>query len=376
MIAPKLVSLDSATWARLAKDWKRDVNAKGVLEMLNSGALVPLFTWHHIEELCQHANDTVYQARVSLIQSLRFVTFPKLPGEKANVGSLIDLREAEIAALFQNKNLSFENLAKIVRAEISNGFCSGRDFCAANDEWWDIYRNQFSRERQSLKGTIASIAQFPAGNQKEGLTRSKNLRLRTQADSRAQFDAMARRLAEQIKRHGDQRLDNPDQVAAEFMRAAYSDGLAIYSTLGEPFERLLKHFGVERTRLPKNATNEDVGYEAIFEKILELHETALDLPRGSLRIAFRQEAIPSWIVWREVDRGMKSFPKTTASNITDKMIIPFGLYVDALESDKRVRDLVGRAAKKHSLLKIVNDRLLSRSNYTALLKQLEKVIEG
>lgn len=83
--------------------------------------------------------------------------------------------------------------------------------------------------------------------------------------------------------------------------------------------------------------------------------------------------IPSWIVWREVDRAMKNFPKAAASNLNDKSIIPFALYVDGLECDKRVRDLVKQATKRHALLGVVAKKLLGRTSYASLMQQLEQI---
>jgi hypothetical protein len=87
MILSKLVCLDTSTWIHLAKGQESDASASGIIQLLNSGKLLPFFTWHHIEELCQHAVDEVYQSRISLIRSLRFVTFSKRHGEAGNIGT-------------------------------------------------------------------------------------------------------------------------------------------------------------------------------------------------------------------------------------------------------------------------------------------------
>ena|SRR5438132_8201302 len=108
-------------------------------------------------------------------------------------------------------------------------------------------------------------------------------------------------------------------------------------------------------------------------EILKLHEKDLLLSKDSLRASFKQDMIPSWVVWREVDRGIKAQPRAESGNVTDKMIIPFALYVDALECDKRVRDSVDRAARKHWQLGIVQSKLLQRENLSNLLVQLEQL---
>ncbi len=374
MFSPKFVCLDSSTWGHLSKDRKKDSHAQRIIPILNLGTLVPYFTWHHIEEICQHADDLIYENRVSLIHSLRFVAFPKQSRQIANVGNIIDLQSFEIMAMLHNPTLSFEQLTNIVRPNITNGFCSGREFCAANRSWWDIDRTHFATQRQARNAQIASIVQFPMGDKKTKISNSsEGLRLRSEADAKVQFAKMTGLLAMRLRNDGDQRLSDPEQLAADFMRQTYAEGLSMHSMEGDNFDRLLQLYRVDRSRLPKNFTMEDVGYEGIFRKILELHESWLSLPHNSLHTVLKQDMIPSWIVWREVDRAMKNFPKAAASNLNDKAIIPFALYVDGLECDKRVRDSVKQAMKRHRLLAMIEKKLLRRKNYADLMLQLEHI---
>jgi hypothetical protein len=374
MLSPKLVCLDSSTWGRLAKDRESNPDAKKVVELLNLGALVPYFTWHHVEEICQHGNDAIFERRISLIDSLRFVAFPKLSGKVANIGNLIDLRRLEVMELIRNAALTLQELIDLVRPQITNGFCTGRELCSTNRLWWDIYRRHCSTDRQAHKTRLASLVQFPMGDQKERVSESlKNSRLRGEADARVQFAAMTQALAERLKKDGDPRLRDPDKTASEFMREAYEGGRSLYEMDGNAFERLLRLNNVDHDRLSANATMRDVGYESHFCKLLALHEEWLDLPLGTLGSAIRQEMVPSWVVWREVDRAMKSSAKANASNVNDLSMIGFALYVDALECDKRVREFVRQGVTRHPLLAVVEKRLVKWKNYADLRRQLERI---
>ncbi len=374
MLTPRLVCLDSSTWGNLARDWKVNADANRLLGLLNSGSVVPYFTWHHVEEIIQHADDDVYESRVSLIRDIRFVSYPMLPTQIGNIGSLMELRNFEIMALLQNPTRSTEKLVDVIRPEITNGFCTGKELCAANRPWWDYYRTHFAAEIQIRKAQIASIAQFPMNDQKQSLRdASKKVRLRSESDSKKQFSVMTQMLAERLGRDGDRRLGDPAQVSAEFMRKTYDESLRIFGMDGDHFERMLRLNNIERSRLPKNARMEDVGYEGIFRKHLELHETYLSLPPGQLHNQIRQDMVPSWITWREVDRAMKHFPKAAASNLNDRSIVSFALYVDSLECDKRIKDSVEQAARRHPLLAQIEKKLLNRKNYADLVTQLARI---
>ena len=214
MLSPKLVCLDSSTWGRLAEDRESSCEVKSIVELLNSGALVPYFTWHHLEEICQHGSDEIYAKRVSLIDSLRFVAFPKLIEEVGNIGSLIDLRQLEIKEFIRKPTLGLQEIVDIVRPQITNGFCTGNEFCLANRPWWDLYRMHFSAERQAHKARVASLVQFPMGNQKQKVSDSlEQMHLRSETDAKVQFASMANLLADRLKKDGDPRLGDRDQIA-------------------------------------------------------------------------------------------------------------------------------------------------------------------
>lgn len=88
----------------------------------------------------------------------------------------------------------------------------------------------------------------------------------------------------------------------------------------------------------------------------------------------RQEQVPSWIVWREVDRAMKRLQKAEASSLADKWMVPFALYVDGFEADKRVCHCIRDALPSHSLLKTVHDHVFRRRNLEDLGEKLEALV--
>jgi hypothetical protein len=195
---------------------------------------------------------------------------------------MIDLRRAEISALLEDLSLDFRKLAEMVRLQICNGFCSGEELYRDNHEWWEIYRTHFAATRMARKAEIASVTHFPASNQKQRLRHQGPLKLRTIPEAKAKFEEMTRTLAEQLKQSGDLKCGDPDKVAADFMRGVFEEGCGFLAGEGEPYQKLLEHFEIDPSRLPKDAANEDEGYEGIFMEILKLHEEDLLLSKGSL----------------------------------------------------------------------------------------------
>jgi glutathione S-transferase len=136
-------------------------------------------------------------------------------------------------------------------------------------------------------------------------------------------------------------------------------------------EKMLAQAGVERSRLPDNPTIDDAGYEGTFIGHFSVHERRLGLPAGTLKQFVRQEQMPSWIVWREVDRKMKRLSKAEGSSLADGWMVPFALYLDRVEADKRVCHCMREALESHPLVKAAYARVFRRKSFEDLTGQLE-----
>jgi hypothetical protein len=125
--------------------------------------------------------------------------------------------------------------------------------------------------------------------------------------------------------------------------------------------------------LPHNPTIEDVGYEAMFVGHFRTHERRLNLPPGTLKRFVRQEQVPSWVVYREVDRMMKRLQKAEGSSLGDKWVVGFALYLDGLEVDQRVYHCIRQASKSHPLMRTVESRVFRRKSLSDLAMILERI---
>ena len=371
MFRPKLVSLDTASWDLLTKE--QNDAARRVLNLFASGSVIPFFTSTHLDELMQHGNRTVVDARQAMLRRLRFVTYLQgCNSGHGDVGWLLDLREAEMGVLCEVRGATTDVVLERVRETIVNRFCSGAELYERNIEQWEWYRQLAPAFRNTPE--VASLAQFPLPgvNLKERIPASSDdVEFRTAEEMRRvlfnQFDW----LVDKLKTDGDPRLKDHEKVAAKFLREIVEDSEPLVNSPGDLLEKLLAQAGVERSRLPPNPTIEDVGYEATFAGHFRVHERRLRLPVGTLKQFVRQEQVPSWIVWREVDRTMKRLRKAEGSSLADKWMVPFALYVDKFETDKRVCHCIREALPSHPLLKIVHARIFRRSSLEDLAGKLE-----
>lgn len=381
MFEPRLVLLDTASWGRIARAHRGDDNARRVLSCLDSGALIPFFTSGLLEELVRHGDDKVFRERIELLRGLPFIAFPRIRNSSVRIGDALEAREHEMAVLVESPDASHDQIVARARCRVVNGFCSGVELCAGNLEWWEYYRANFADYMLASSAETASISHFPEPLLAPTTKLSdlvENPQLRSKAEVKRLLAERFRSLSKQLRENGDKRLrdpgkrlKSPEDLALWFLAEVHDHILPLYDMEGDFLENLLRTAGIDRSRLSSNATVDDIGYESIFVGSLRIHERRLSLPEGTLKQIARQEVVPSWVVWRELNRALKRLKNVEGSSLNDAKIAPFALYVDALETDKRVYDCVRQAAQVNPLLRLVSTRVFRTRNLKELAERVE-----
>lgn len=374
MLVPKLIALDSSTLGNLARDWRTHPEAKRVVDLLNSGRVVLFVTWHHLEELIQHESNEVYEERLQLLDSLGLVSYPKLPWDIGNVGSFVDLIEYEINAVLKNPSLSHDAIVAQVRQRATNGFAKGSQVCRENIEYWNWHRQNLASDSLRRKAEIASLTHFHVVDVNQKVSPpSKDHALPSLTEAKERFEWLGRTLASILKTRGDPRIKDADQLANELMAETYGDFAAAYQKTGSLLEAIRIAYGVDTARIPKDASIEDAGFEAIFVKQLRLQSKRLLVDFDTLYNQIGQEHLPSWIVWREVNRRTAQLPNAEAGNINDQHMVSFGNYVDHIQVDKRMAHFIQQGSLTHPLLKSISGKVFRSMTHDQLADFLEEL---
>jgi len=246
---PRLVAIDTASWARLAYDIQAS-DAKRILKLFDSGRIAPFLTEFHVEELVRHEDDCIFRRRVELIRSLPFVAFPKRPEPVGNIGNSLEARELEMRVLLDWPEAPLDFIVKQVRPRLINGFARGLDLYESNIEWWMFYRRNFASYILASSADIASFCHFPTPNAPDLDTplpqSSKGLALRSKQEIARMINESAGSLIQRLKEDGDRRLLNshkrhrpPEEMAYELLNHVYESTSLLHEMEGDFFENLL-----------------------------------------------------------------------------------------------------------------------------------------
>jgi hypothetical protein len=339
--------------------------------MFRSGAWIPFVTYHHLEEIACHAADDTFDRRLDFLAQLPCIAYLRQPEQIPDVGSILDLRSHEIDFLDSHPDATHQDVIAAIRPKVRSGFCSGHAFVANNLRWWRFFRDHAADHVRKQKAKVANLTHFPMVDQRERFFSAPGKgRVRSNEEARKRFEEMARLLEGRIRRDGDCRSIDPGVVATRFMQESFETIETPAPTANRFLEQLLDNFGVRLDRLPPDPSNEDVGYEGIFVAQMEIHAEQLLRDKTELLERIRKEAIPSWMVWQEIDRRIKALKRAEIGNLNDKHISAFGLYVDVLNVDKRIAEILRQAAKNHALLRRVYAAVPQARGFSGLLERL------
>ena len=111
----------------LARETGRNRHADRITALLNSGAVLPFLSFHHLLELHQRSNPEVRLRRRQYLESLKLVAFHKTSEDSPNVGDIIDLQCEEAMTLVRKPDLALEEVVDATKPKVRSGMCSGAD---------------------------------------------------------------------------------------------------------------------------------------------------------------------------------------------------------------------------------------------------------
>lgn len=368
---PRYVALDTGTINDLS-DKAAGGDAKQLLSILRGGDWMPFLTYHHLEELACHQNDDVFKRRFDFICGLPYVACMERAGLPASVGSIVDLREYEIEFFLAHPNATHQEIIESVRPKVRSGFYSGSQLLNKNRRWLEFFRTNLAEIRRHSKAVTANLAHFPVPDMKEKIPKKGEAwKICSEREAVANWKQKAARLKRQVSEHGDCRHINPQELVRDFMCDVLDGAVKSLAASGDAFENYLKEAQVDRDRLPTNARIEDVIYENVFVMEMGIHARNLLKNKDEMLKLIRKEALPSWLVWQELDRHIRQLPNAESGNLGDKDIASFGPYVDLLNADKRIAEMLKQASRQNQLLLQVYRRVPEHRGLKGLIEALK-----
>lgn len=374
--SPSLVVLDSSHISRLVTDWTSNTHvnkrsAERFIPRLVELGWMPLLSWHQVAELLQHGNDRLVDMRVRYLRSWPMVTWVRAGQPNAMPGSVLDILSAEVRAAYAQPNLDAVGVRDAARSTLL-AYGKGIDVAPPSlSDWRDLRALIDKQQKHSRK--VAAISPWRAleiNSTRLADWLDKSLQSAESVDMR--LSAVRRRLEEEIRTRGDKRIENPAEMADEFMSdvaANVEEALADDTSIPLPLRIILKA-GLEPDDIQPQTTFRDAMEVIIFRQRLKMIAEYEQLPWSKVKEVVTRDRIPSAIISEALRTHGHDQPERKGSDVNDASLLCLAPYADKTFVDKRTQESVRRAKQKVPLLQEVLGDVRKAADYRAITAAL------
>ena len=371
MIFPKLISIDTSIFGKLAKDYYsrntiKSKSARDVVQFLNGNGLIPFVTYHHIQEILQHENEKVVFSRWSLIGKFHTVAWMCGFDDRRVLGSSYDIHQLEVQHLLNRSGSSSESLSEKFKNRLIQ-HCSGEEFIASFEYVYsEASRLGYVDAHRSKEIESISHLQDKMVNETR-LSELDKSKLKQPSEVASYLRRYESKFISGLEKRGDERLSNYAAIAREFIGEIVSKAKPLYeNSTTSLLEAFVRNAGVRKDQITPTMTIGELGYLAVYNSKIEQILESLGIPLARARDLSPEES-STWVIWKYLDNAMKYEKRAHGSNMIDKHMSVLALYVDIFIVDKRVKEYFGQLKRKNSILGDNFGNVVKVSNYSELL---------
>lgn len=372
---PRLVVLDSAHLAGLVADLtsgsreRRRTANRFVPELIENGWL-PLLCWHHIEELLQHGDEQLVDARLRYLWSWPLLAWIRPADPAAGPGSIVDILGHEAAAALAMPGGD----AVHVRDRARSGLIqvgTGLQAIPKTFEDWRVLRPALMAQQENAR-RIAAISRWRAASIDDTrIGEWVGQPAREPSEAARTLHHLQGNLKDEITKRGDKRIADATGMADAFMASVAQDGLA--ATAGKhpsPAIQLLINAGLAPEDIDPGATFRETMNLLIFQKRLQTAADACGLPWHELKGNVKPHQLPVTVIEEGIRMYSHDQPERKGSELNDTHLLCLAPYADVTYVDKRTLENTRRARRKHTTFDQLVGHISRASSYNKVTTEL------
>lgn len=314
-------------------------------DLLERGWL-PLLCWHHIEELLQHRDEHVVDARLSYLWSQPLIAWIRPAEPSAGPGSIIDVLRAEVSAAIGNPSADAAQIRDLAGHELI-AVGAGADAIPESFRDWRLLREALTQQQQNAR-RVTAIARWRATQIDDTpISAWMNQPAREPDATARMLGKLHESLAHEIATRGDRRIPDARSMAAEFMRQIDRDGRAVVEDrVARPAIQLLINAGLDPEDIDPSATFGETMDLLTFQKRLRVVAEGLRLPWAELKRRVTRQQLPVMVIEESMRRHAQDQPERKGSELNDTHLLCLAPYADRTFVDKRTLESARRARNK------------------------------
>lgn len=377
MIAiPTIAVLDTATLANLSRDyWSAEAGtrdkARSFMAWLRASGVLVAFTLSHVIEVLGHGREKLVRDRLSFLANLPLLAWLRPYSRTWFPGSAADLSVRELHAVLHRSARTWAEIISAVRPDLwETG--TGSEMFVQDEELWSrlIAESQYTRARDQY---IASVARADVARISQ-VTLAEAFRLprRPKEQVGNYFRRFAAEMQRQFERHGDRRLQSPEQAARHFALDTFQRVRAYEKMGGDPAERILEATGVPAEILSPEMTIGELGALAVYAEQLRILSKGL---QPQVQVTMKDvppDVLPSCALERRISAIQRKAERVSGSDLGDGHISTLLFYADYVQVDKRTKEYLNQLRRREPEMAALMGRVIPDCDYSQLPSLLGK----
>jgi hypothetical protein len=368
-IAPQIIAPDSSHWAkwidaRHAADPERRRRAVDMHGRLLDHGLIPLLTWHHIEELLGVADDRTAANRIACLQTLPMIAWIRLAGDEVGLGSITQVLAAELIA-------ASEGCATLIdirdrAGELLLHFGSGAEAIGSESWVWEVIRPVL-RSRKRKSDLIAALSPLRVFDDRQTVGELSKRRRNEPAEMRAQLGKIYAAAAAQAMQAtgGDESASK--QMAQSFVEEVLECLPPPGARVRELLVSTLVAQGLDEEEIRDECPLAELNELALFRSHVRVVAAQTGRPFESLK-RIPMDIVPSHVITKALREHGQQRARRSGSDLTDAYLGALAAYCDVLYVDKRTAEDFQRARRKEPTLRtLILARIAKGRDFTDLL---------
>lgn len=356
LILPRFVAIDSSilnSWAKdaFAEDAKLRTSARDAQKRLFDATWIPIICLHHFIELARHADIEIGRRRIDFLRSFSQIAWIGRSYNPKMLGAVVDVFEAEVAAIAEFPTIDFQKMLEAVRARLLH-YGPPTDI-AMFDDWEFMHPTLevMATREQEVSSILHSEGRV---NDATEIGKLRNIQINNpEAFKQPLIDEIAK-TAEDLSQRGDARLFDPHRTAEDFVSMVAKNLAEAIQRSNNAFDAFVEQHDVPKDDITDSTTLGEFKRLARLRKLARVATNQIEIDLGLVWANIRDAKIPSEILQRAIRDARRSAPRASGSDLGDDYLACLAPYVDAIIVDKRTHEFLTQSARHdHYIRKIV-----------------------
>lgn len=331
---------------------------------------LPLLCWHHVEELLQHQNDELVEARLRYLRSWPLTAWIQTLDSRTGPGSVVDVLQAEVTVAHRHTGTDALEVRELARDSLL-AVGPGTEVIPDVFRDWRLLRSALATQQQKAR-EVTAVSRWRAmdiDSTRIADWMDKPLR---QSDEAARILQLFRdNLTKEIATRGDKRISDPAEVADTFFSEVVRGGQAINERDdSSPAIQILVNAGMDLDDIDPSITLAEAANLLTFHKRLAIVAKTSGLPLQELKRTVTQNRLPVTVIQECMRIYAHDQPERKGSELNDVHLLCLAPYADITYVDKRTMESVRRAKAKNAVFAELVGHVGKAGSYSEILATL------